>query len=351
MAFCLAPLAEAGDGIWTPEPPEPTFALHLEELGLPPVRFVSRDQDIPAGETLVPWGWCQSVETWAAQRNCAGLAPDLSSVARANSREFSSALETEWNVGLAGARTIRTLLELEQVLSAATKLPGGWVIKANFGMSARERILARRSTPRAQDVEWARRRLERGEPIFFEPWLEPVAEFGCQFSIPTSGKPSLAGITGLLTDEQGTYRGSRLTEGCGAGSSHSIEPSVLEVVERAAQRVQALGYFGPLGIDVMKYRTADGEIRWRPLQDVNARLTMGRLALGWRRLLAGGEQADWLHFRSTGNSADASRQTPETLESLPAGVRILRTSPLEAGGRPVSHSTALRVSPSSPVIG
>ncbi|HET6323754.1 MAG TPA: hypothetical protein VFG04_03560, partial [Planctomycetaceae bacterium] len=261
-----------------------------------------------------------------------------------------SALEMEWTVGLVGARTIRTLHELDQVLSEATKLPGGWVIKANFGMSARERILARRSTPRAQDVEWARRRLDLGAPIFFEPWVESVAEFGCQFSIPTSGKPTLAGITGLLTDQQGTYRGSRLAEDCGTGPSHLIEPSVFEVVERAAQRVQRLGYFGPLGIDVMRYRTADGETEWRPLQDINARLTMGRVALGWRRLLAAGEQADWLHFRSPGNSAQAGLRSPEAFDALPAGVRMVRTSPLEAGGRAVSHTTALLIAQSTQVL-
>ncbi|HET6326900.1 MAG TPA: hypothetical protein VFG04_19635, partial [Planctomycetaceae bacterium] len=77
MAFCLVPLAKTSDCIWTPEQPEPGFAQHLEEIGLPLVRFVSRDRDIPAGATLIPWGWCPSVQTWAAKRNCASVSPDL----------------------------------------------------------------------------------------------------------------------------------------------------------------------------------------------------------------------------------------------------------------------------------
>ncbi len=217
-------------------------------------------------------------------------------------------------------------------------------------MSARERILARGATPRAQDVEWARRRIERGEPLFFEPWVEAIAEFGCQFSVPVTGKPSLEGVTGLLTDPLGTYRGSRLPETSGRPSGQLLQANALAIVERAAERVQQLGYFGPLGIDVMQYRTAEGEIRWRPLQDINARLTMGRAALGLQRLLAPGERADWLHFRRSGSpELDGTGQLPLPMGSLPS-LRRLRTSPLEAGGCPVSHGTALLVAQSMELL-
>jgi hypothetical protein len=350
MAFCLVALAEPGDCLWTPQQPDPGFAKHLEEIGLHSVRFVSDARDIPAGAVVVPWGWCGSVATWAAKHGCQHASPDLATVARANSREFSSALETEWNVGLAGARAIRTRADLDGVLSDAAELPGGWVIKANFGMSARERILARSATPRAQDIEWAHRRIERGEPLFFEPWVEAIAEFGCQLSITVTGRPSLEGVTGLLTDPLGTYRGSRLPEKSGRPSGELLEANALAVVERAAERIQQLGYFGPLGIDVMQYRTAGGEIRWRPLQDINARLTMGRVALGLQRLLAPGEWADWLHFRrSDVPAADASSRSSVQTGSL-AGVRLVRTSPLEVGGRPVSHGTALLIAPSTELL-
>ncbi|OYW15327.1 MAG: hypothetical protein B7Z55_15100, partial [Planctomycetales bacterium 12-60-4] len=51
----------------------------------------------------------------------------------------------------------------------------------------------------------------------------------------------------------------------------------------AGNELQAAGYFGPVGIDAMWYRDANGKLACRPLQDINARWTMGRLALGWRR--------------------------------------------------------------------
>jgi hypothetical protein len=337
LAFCLAALAEAGDCVWAPAPPEPQYADYLEQIGLPRVQFVSHDHELVAGATLVPWGWSQAAKDWGMRHGCPcesrdRALPDLAAVARANSREFSSALETEWGVELAGAHTIRTVAQLEQTLSAAADFAGGWVIKANFGMSARERILSRRGDARPQDVAWARRRLQRGEPIFFEPWVEAVAEFGCQLTIPRSGPPCWEGTTGLLSDEQGTYRGSRLFAQESLRTDELLPQHVIDTVERAAVRVQHLGYFGPLGIDVMQYRTVAGEIAWRPLQDINARLTMGRVALGWRRLLAPKEAADWLHLRASRASLPIS-----------GGARLIRTSPREVGGQPATLLTGFVV--------
>ena len=106
-----------------------------------------------------------------------------------------------------------------------------------------------------------------------------------QFTIPKEGEPLFEGITPLLTDHLGTYRGSRFRGARCQFARVDEFPAVLEIVTQAARRIQQLGYFGPLGIDAMRYRTAEGQVRWRPLQDINARLTMGRLALGLERIV------------------------------------------------------------------
>ncbi len=338
---------QPGDCLWTPEPPDVEFASHLARLGLSDIRFVGDVDDVPTGTTLVPCGWCGAADDWAAKNDWRREAPDLAVVAEVNSREFSSALEMEWDVGLPGAVTLRSMSELERAVTAAAQRDAGWVIKARFGMSARERILGRRGQAqlqdgaRPQDREWARRRLERGEPLFFEPWVEAIAEFGCQFSVPPMGAPRLEGVTGLLTDAQGTYRGSRLFVVGEEGGRGRLDKDPLEIVERAARRIQEAGYFGPLGVDVMQYRTSAGQIRWRPLQDINARWTMGRVALGWRRILPPDAAADWLHFRWPGQPDPADSRLTSVLGELPDDVRVVRTSPLEVGGRPATLGTAL----------
>jgi hypothetical protein len=338
MAYSLVPLSQSGDCIWTPEKPEAAFADHLEKIGLPGIRLVSQAKEVPRNTEFVPWGWCTSVLSWAGEHGWKCRPPDLAVVAEVNSREFSSGLETELAVALPGARAVRSLTDLELAISEGAKLSNGWVLKAKFGMSARERIVVRR-LPREPEIGWARRRLERGDSIFFEPWVEALAEYGCQFTVPAAGRPLLDGITGLLTDAQGTYRGSRLLQPDDAAAC--VPEHVLHTVQRAAERIQRRGYFGPLGIDVMQYRTPDGPIGWRPLQDINARLTMGRVALGLRRLLAAHETADWLHVGWSGRTTEAGADWGQLSKSFPPGVRFLRLSPLEIGDRPASRGTAL----------
>src|SRR5690606_5718121 len=97
------------------------------------------------------------------------------------------------------------------------------------------------------------------------------------------GDVSFLGVTPLFTRPNGSYLGNGFVD----------DPNLLttwrEAIEtgrEVAAEVAAEGYFGPLGIDAMRHRTDDGEIRVRALQDLNARYTMGRLALGLRRFPA-----------------------------------------------------------------
>lgn len=144
---------------------------------------------------------------------------------------------------------------------------------------------------------WLSRRLDSDGAVYFEPWLQRCAEVGIQWTLPPpgQGRPKLEGVTPLLCDPQGGYRGSEF----------SLDTSVpnewqraVEVCEQVAKRLQSLGYFGPLGIDAAIYEDATGTAHARPLQDINARFTMGRLALGFRRLLRSGECGAWRHERT-----------------------------------------------------
>src|SRR5262249_53438740 len=130
----------------------------------------------------------------------------------------------------------------------------------------------------------------------------------------------------LLVDRSGVYRGSRLA--CPAGEVEPWEPAVTNAL-RVAHVLQEKGYFGPLGIDAMQYRDGSGQIRVRPLQDLNARHTMGRLALEFRRVVPEGWCACWLHpgvAQTQGNSVDL--WLAEVARRVPSGVRVVPTSPV-----------------------
>jgi hypothetical protein len=332
LATCMAALAEPGDAVWTPERPEDELQTHFESIGLRGIRLVGRASDVPADAELCPWGWSADMLSWAIANGWRASAPELAIVWQANSREFSTQLEREWGVELQGAATIHTLDEFRRVCSTT----GEWVVKANFGMSARERILGR-TNPDDRAVRWVSKQLAEQGAVYFEPWVERLEEFGFQFTIPRSGEPELLGVTPLLTDSQGTYRGSRLP----VGYSMTREHAAIQTVRRAAQVIAGLGYFGPLGIDAVRYRTSDGSIRWRPLADINGRLTMGRLALGLRRLIAPHEHATWLHVRWLGPVMSILQRLDSVTRAVARTARLIRTSPIETGGRVTDRGSVL----------
>ncbi len=317
-------LAEEGDLIWTPEPIADSFWESLAAQGLPRVRSLSQR---PAEEfELVPWGWSLST------RKLGGHTPQPSddAVRLGNSREWSFELERQLGVALPGAARIERIEEVADVVRRSSSQFGepdaehAWVIKANFGMAARERVLGRGPMLTITNERWLQRRLQSDGAVFFEPWLRRRAEVGIQWTLPKSGhgQPELQGITPLLTDKQGGYRGSEF-------SLDAIVPTewqyAVDVTQQTAWRLQQLGYFGPLGIDAAIYEDSTGRALARPLQDINARYTMGRLALGFRRWLRPGERGVWQHGRRDEWAGDVTRQ-------------IELTPPL-IGGTPPTHTS------------
>lgn len=293
-------LADDGDLIWTPEPIPDEFWESLAKQGLPRVRGIVDLRSVAANvREVVPWGW----SAWSRAIGGQTAQPSDSVVKLGNSREWSFALEQSLGVSLFGAARLERVEDLADAVSRSASDLGesvtdhAWVLKANFGMAARERLLGRGLTLMSAQRSWLSRRLAADGAVFFEPWMRRRTEVGIQWTVPplNEGQPKLEGITPLLCDLQGGYRGSEFS--LDASISHEWQYAV-EICEQAATRLQTLGYWGPLGIDAAIYEDAAGALHVRPLQDINARYTMGRLALGFRRLLRGDDRGVWRHGQS-----------------------------------------------------
>ena len=349
LATLWVAIAEDGDLIWTPATVEQGFFEELTSLGLPSVE-PRNDERCPAEPVEVcPWGWTDEIRKWADQRNWTYVAPRQPVVREINSRRFSVQLESEWGCGLAGQRVIESVDELSATIRRMPTGSDRWVVKAEFGMSARERLLGRGTELSPQAINWVRKRLEPDRVLFFEPWIPPTHEAGLQYTIPQSGSPVFEGLTPLLTDRVGRYRGSRFALDERTERLWSI---AVEVGTQVAQRVQQMGYFGPLGFDAARYRDQQGQSRVRPLQDINARYTMGRLSLGFRRVLNPGEIGTWLHVRWPATDQDAARIWIQNIQrQFPNGVRIIRTSPFVVDGQPVRHGTLVLTARSTDDLG
>lgn len=353
LAGGWCPLAEPGDRIWLPGDLETEFVPPLCELGMAAPRFVGPGEPANNITRLVPWGWSPTVAAWGSAHEYQLDAPPQAAVRMANSRRFSFELEQRWQVGLEGSSLVHDMAEL---VGALRELPQGdtrWVLKSEFGMSARERLLGTGRDLADATRNWAKSKLACGLTLVLEPWVERIAEVGLQFEVPRprsaagpSGSgddpPQLLGVVPLLSDRQGQYRGSRMP---GATLDDSWQPAV-SLAYRSAQEIQRLGYYGPLGIDAMLYRGADGRPLLRPLQDINARFTMGRLALAWRDRLRLDEPSSWLHVNwNTDQSKSPQEWFAKAAARLPQAARLLRTSPFYIDGEHTNHGSLLVSAP------
>ncbi|QDU43572.1 [Butirosin acyl-carrier protein]--L-glutamate ligase [Symmachiella dynata] len=327
----LIALADEEDYLWCPAPFDESHLNDLTAAGMPRPRLVTAGASLPRDLSLVPWGWSDVALKLATQTGASAEHPPLEVVKQANCRRVAYELETRWNCGLDGAAEICHLDELARVIEQSANFSLGWVLKARFGMSGRERHLGSGVEVETPTINWAKKRLARDGAVLFEPWVQRIDEAGLQFEIPRDGEPQLLGITPQLCDATGHYRGSRLTISAAAATAWQ---TAVDVGRRLAVHMQQTGYFGPLGIDAMRYRDQQGEIRIRPLQDINARLTMGRLAWGFRRCLVPGEAGAWLHFPFQPLEGSEDSPWEHIRRKLPADCRIIPTSPATIGGQP-----------------
>ena len=349
FAWTWVAIAEAGDRVLAPGRIDAADFHELAERGLPIPGFVDQLADIDSiGDAeLVPWGWTDSVRNRGARQGWRCPAPAADVVRRVNSREFRFALERAWGLVLPGADLAASPDDLERALAARQNWPRGWLLKANFGMSGRESLRGHASILDAATRNWALKRFVAG-PIVVEPVVERVAEAGIQIEIPRDGSPEIVGVTPLLTDRSGVYRGSRF--GCPESEIERWRPAVA-VALRTAAEIAGLGYFGPLGVDAMLYRDETAQVRLRALQDVNARYTMGRLVLGFRRILPAGWCGSWLHFRSRQVEGVAIIEWLRTVSEtdFPEGAVALRASPETIGSHPAKHHALLVLAPTAEV--
>jgi hypothetical protein len=279
LAPHLLRLARPGDGLLYEVPWAEALGQEARRRGVELVspRAAASGRTPQAWRLFTPWGW---TPTAAAEGRRAGAEVsdvDLGVVARVNSKLWSHALEVEMGWAVAGARVTRDAEELAE--AAARACPGEgdkWVVKSPYGFAARERVLGRGPRVGGAQAAWASKRLARGEPLVFQPWLEVRREYGVVVEVSTEGSHRLLGVSDLQTNGAGTGVGYVLGRPPAPGRMRELEETAAVVCER----LRAEGYAGPAGFDALEH--AGGLHR---LLEVNARYTMGFVALAAEREL------------------------------------------------------------------
>ncbi|MFN3201342.1 MAG: hypothetical protein ACE366_23275 [Bradymonadia bacterium] len=181
------------------------------------------------------------------------------------------------------------------------------VVKGAFGSSGRDmiRVDARELREHAEvRGRWLDRVLRRHGAVVVEPWLSKVIDVGVQIEIQGDGSVRVIGLGRFLTDIRGQYQGALLGDPTSGlpyevatwWHAHDVPSALIHHARLVGEKLSAAGHRGPAGIDGLVHRGALGRLRLRPLVEINARFTMGRVALALEKHLEPGVDGVWLHL-------------------------------------------------------
>ncbi|MBX3732739.1 MAG: DUF455 family protein [Verrucomicrobiae bacterium] len=320
-------LARRDDIVLVTRTPSPGFLAGIQAAGFPLPEFIEiADGRIPTGHPirdrklgrLRPWAWGPDSEalleplvnqltTPQDTVQPDGGAPGRTALySKAWSAEFlreflgSPALQeadvpaAEW---LSPPETVGVLSgsEGDALERIATLRRAGFprvVLKEPLALAGRRMLLVEEPVVSENQRRWIQRALASGHGVVVEPWLDRVADFAVQFEL-TPEALRWVGFTGLTNDPRGRFVASRAeprfrtrppSDVLGFlpdfGKHHGRIPKLYATLMATLEpRLRALGHTGPLGVDALVYRDADGRHRLKPVVEINPRYTMGRLTL------------------------------------------------------------------------
>jgi len=246
-------------------------------------------------EGFLGCAWSPSSHALARLRRAGAALPPTPGdevLARVNRRDFvlevDPALAQEF-----GKRLVTRPEALERELAASPTRR--FLVRRAFGAAGRG---SRSFGGRGADLEaedpglgWLRAGLAQG-PLVLEPFVEVELELSLHGWLPRGtgpvriGHPCVSGVS--------AQRSWQSTRRARPGEWTQAEAAGLQgALERAAGALREAGYFGPFGIDGLRYRRAPGEpLCVQPLGELNARLSMG-----WATGMGAQELASWIEDR------------------------------------------------------
>jgi len=283
-------------------------------------RLIKPHQFRSKSDRFLVWGVTPRSSRIAGYLGLEKSFPPVCVVRTFNDKRFSHRLEKQLNVSLPYSGVIDSP---EQLQNAVKACPHDWVLKHPFGVSGRERMVGKASQLSESALGWARRRFRDGWSLLFEPWVEQRTDFSFHFQIDPDSSVHELGYCHLLPDPGGVYRGNRVTP--------TIPPNAqaLEVAKQIAAILAERGYWGPLGIDSFCGLLGKTPVL-RPLVEINARHSFGRLALALSRYLP----HEWSYLWWHPNRAEM----PKALARIPALAE-------SSGLKPGAYSLPVNVDP------
>lgn len=215
----------------------------------------------------LPWQWQGNTPHWwfSKEAGCR-LAEMLPAKGKVDSFFFS---DTD-----AAVKRIEALLESGVVL-----------LKAAYACAGR----GHRKIEVGDDyMPWLKNVMSRHGGVVVEPWLKRELDFSALYERREDGSVDFIGMTEMQNDAQGHYLSTNVYPKWGTAYSQELssfmfrDAQINEVYgDKIPSRLSVLleGYVGPIGVDAMIHRQADGSLAMRYVVELNVRMTMGRVAL------------------------------------------------------------------------
>ena len=292
-------------------PPTPAHLATLREAGLPLPEVASLDEASLLSERklggFLPWAWTpdaselfsplkenptsNSIHPWRPP-----LAPEqLSKSLTATAVEELRLANNESTVFSSAAKA--------HAFIAVERQKGPLLMKPNLGCAGRGHLTVNEETSQETLSRWIEQTIASQGAFVIEPLLDRRFDFSALYDISPEGEVRFVALTQLLTDSRGKYLGTRVAPKIG-----NLFPSDLTILFHqkciTVQNEQVSGphfykkvlapslprflpgYSGPVAVDAFFYQTPAGETKVRPLVEINARCSMGRIAHNLRRKLA-----------------------------------------------------------------
>jgi hypothetical protein len=211
--------------------------------------------DKPPNLPIVDWGASGAIAQYAKKHGLSYAHPNLDLVRQIQSKSFAFQCHP-----LPGAALLYTPQEVSTWME---KTPGPKVLKRVLGFAGRGHFFS------GNLDSFLAREFSQNRPVLGEPWLSRTLDFSSQWEVGETVQ--LIGVTQFEASQRGTYLATLPVE---ERYRHFIDRH-LEVAWPIVQKIQKMGFFGSLGIDAFVY--GNGQVH--PIVEVNARKTMGRVAL------------------------------------------------------------------------
>ena len=299
LAPLLVWLAQEDDVVEVPTAPPLSWLKEVFEAKGQLPEIVRRPEEVVsyiAFEEFKPWGWGKSAFLrFSNLESRVRHAPAVPFHA-----EFFSKAEWKNKLGTPGW-VISSEKDFDDwVITVET---GKFIFKAGLSTSGRGHFVVTAEDLKDPDkIQQIKKRLKWPSQYVVEPFYDKVIDFSFQYEILRDGTVKSWEPRFFEIDSQFQYRGAYIGTWRNEFEAESalLRQEMKKIQEEHARVIALLQekkYVGPLGIDGLIYRTAEG-LAVNSIVEVNVRYTMGRVAQELERTLKGKYQQGFWAFLS-----------------------------------------------------